>query len=247
VLIDWFTVFAQAVNFLILAWLLKRFLYGPIIKAMQERQERLVRELDSARQSRKEADDYAQSLSVKRDELERDAEAILDKARDAADTRLEQWLAEARRDVEARKMAWADGLEREQAALSDRLKARMAKQIMRLSEKVLRDLAGEDLEARVLDDFMSRLAGVVPDAQYRDVVVVRTGFPLSVALFEKLKRSVEEYFPAHSGIETSEDASLGVGIVMLVGDIKWEWSLASYLDGVEEAVFAELAGIKAAT
>ena len=34
-LIDWFTVFAQVVNFLILIAILKRFLYGPIIKAMK--------------------------------------------------------------------------------------------------------------------------------------------------------------------------------------------------------------------
>ena len=35
-LIDWFTVFAQAVNFLILVWLLKRFLYKPILHAIDD-------------------------------------------------------------------------------------------------------------------------------------------------------------------------------------------------------------------
>ncbi len=32
--IDWFTVGAQALNFLILVWLMKRFLYKPILNAI---------------------------------------------------------------------------------------------------------------------------------------------------------------------------------------------------------------------
>jgi F-type H+-transporting ATPase subunit b len=38
-LIDWFTVGAQAVNFLILVWLLKRFLYRPVLAAVDAREE----------------------------------------------------------------------------------------------------------------------------------------------------------------------------------------------------------------
>src|ERR1700722_2987374 len=41
----WITVVAQAINFLILVWLLKRFLYKPILNAIDERQ----RLLDEAR------------------------------------------------------------------------------------------------------------------------------------------------------------------------------------------------------
>ena len=37
-LIDWFTVGAQALNFLILVWLMKRFLYQPILHAIDERE-----------------------------------------------------------------------------------------------------------------------------------------------------------------------------------------------------------------
>ena len=37
-LIDWFTVVAEIVNFLILLWLLKRFLYKPVLNAMDKRE-----------------------------------------------------------------------------------------------------------------------------------------------------------------------------------------------------------------
>ena len=44
-LIDWFTVGAQVVNFLILVWLLKRFLYRPILDAIDAREKRIARVL----------------------------------------------------------------------------------------------------------------------------------------------------------------------------------------------------------
>jgi len=37
-LIDWFTVVAQVINFLILVWLMKRFLYKPILNAIAARE-----------------------------------------------------------------------------------------------------------------------------------------------------------------------------------------------------------------
>ena len=47
-LIDWFTVSAQAVNFLILVWLLNRFLYKPILNAIDVREKLIATELADA-------------------------------------------------------------------------------------------------------------------------------------------------------------------------------------------------------
>jgi F-type H+-transporting ATPase subunit b len=48
--IDWLTVIAQIVNFLILVWLLKRFLYHPVITAMDRREQRIAERLQLAEQ-----------------------------------------------------------------------------------------------------------------------------------------------------------------------------------------------------
>ena len=47
--IDWLTVAAQIVNFLVLVWLLQRFLYGPITRAMARRETRIEDRLADAR------------------------------------------------------------------------------------------------------------------------------------------------------------------------------------------------------
>ena len=55
-LIDWFTVAAQITNFLVLVWLLKRFLYGPILHAMAEREKRIQNTIESANAQKTEAE-----------------------------------------------------------------------------------------------------------------------------------------------------------------------------------------------
>jgi len=47
-LIDWFTVGAQVINFAILVWLLKRFLYKPILAAVDAREARIAAERAAA-------------------------------------------------------------------------------------------------------------------------------------------------------------------------------------------------------
>ena len=60
--IDWFTVVAQAINFLILVWLLKRFLYKPILHAIDEREKGIAAQLAEAEakkaEAQKERDDF---------------------------------------------------------------------------------------------------------------------------------------------------------------------------------------------
>ena len=54
-LVDWFTVAAQVVNFVILVWLLKRFLYQPILHAIDAREQRIALSLADAAAKEAEA------------------------------------------------------------------------------------------------------------------------------------------------------------------------------------------------
>ena len=46
--INWFTVIAQVINFLILVWLLKKFLYKPILNAIDEREKKIADKIKDA-------------------------------------------------------------------------------------------------------------------------------------------------------------------------------------------------------
>ena len=64
-LINPFTVLAQLVNFLILVWLLKRFLYKPILHAIDEREKGIAAQLAQAEGKVAEAQKSAMTSSTR--------------------------------------------------------------------------------------------------------------------------------------------------------------------------------------
>ena len=59
--IDWFTLSAQIVNFLILLVLLRKFLYGPLRNVMQKREEKVTSRLEEARRKLDEAEEQRET------------------------------------------------------------------------------------------------------------------------------------------------------------------------------------------
>ena len=96
-LIDWFTVGAQTLNFLILVWLMKRFLYKPILHAIDEREKRIAAELASADRKKDEAEKQINELKQKNEELDQQRTTILKKATDEAKIEGQKLLDEARK------------------------------------------------------------------------------------------------------------------------------------------------------
>src|ERR1700683_5526283 len=100
-LIDWFTVGAQALNFLILVWLLRHFLYKPILDAIDAREQRIATELADAAalkaESKKEQDEYQR----KNQALEAERVTLLSRATDEAKARREALLADAHRQADS--------------------------------------------------------------------------------------------------------------------------------------------------
>ena len=240
-LIDWFTVAAQVVNFLILAWLLKRFLYGPIVAAMDERRRRLAEELQRADEARDEAERRAADLSQRRQALEEAAGTMLAKAQEEAETRREAWLTKARAEVEERSRAWLEAVRREQGAIAAVIRRRVAEQVVGIAAKVLRDLADDDLETRAVEDFLARLDQSEPQPGVRGTISVRTGFALSPQTVQRVEAAIRAHYLDCDRVETASDPELGFGVAVLGGDTLWQWNLTAYLDEAEKAIAAELA------
>ena len=78
--IDWLTVAAQAVNFLVLVYLLRRFLYQPVVAAMTRREERIAQQLQEAAQREQQALQETQAFQEKNQAFEHDRAAMLSRA-----------------------------------------------------------------------------------------------------------------------------------------------------------------------
>ena len=104
--IDWFTVIAQIINFLILVALLKRFLYGPIIRAMDDRERRIASRLEEANRREQEAQEEIAAYRARREELEDAREDALARAREEAEKTRHELITSARAEIREMQQQW---------------------------------------------------------------------------------------------------------------------------------------------
>jgi F-type H+-transporting ATPase subunit b len=100
-LIDWFTVCAQALNFLILVWLMKRFLYKPILHAIDAREKLIAAELADAAKKKAEAQKERDEFPAQERGVRPAARRALTKATDEAKAERQRLLDEARKAADA--------------------------------------------------------------------------------------------------------------------------------------------------
>lgn len=105
-LIDWFTIVAQIFNFLILLWLLKRFLYKPILNAMDEREQKITYRLREAQRAEQEAEQEAQEFREKAAELDSQRDRLILEARNEAEALRKELLHQARQEVDQAQERW---------------------------------------------------------------------------------------------------------------------------------------------
>ncbi len=238
-LIDWFTVVAQAINFLLLVWLLKRFLYGPIVRAMRQREERIARDLEQAETTREQARVERNALAAARAGLEQQREAVLHEAREQARQWREQAMQSARGEVDVQRRAWRRSLQDEQAAFATALRTRIARAVMQVSREALGDLADGTLEERLAARLLRELPrnGFAPPEK----ALVRTGFPPGEELRERLGQGLRQRWEQLRSVEFEHAPELGFGLECILGDHKIHWNIDSYMAGLEERVLVAFA------
>lgn len=155
--IDWFTLVAQIVNFLILLWLLQRFLYGPILRVMKEREYKLTAQFHAAEAKIREAEQERDALQAEREDLEARREELMQAARDEAAERRRAMIHDARQEADALMSRWYDAIEREKQTFLREVQTRLGEQLMRLVRRSLSDLAGLELEKAIVGAFVTQV------------------------------------------------------------------------------------------
>lgn len=243
-LIDWFTVAAQIVNFLILVALLKYFLYDRIIKAMDEREERIKSRLDEAEKKKKEATQEAESYREKNRELEEKRQEMLSQAKTEAETHRKELVHQARQEVDDLRAGWRKAVEKGKESFIRDLRKMAAHQVYAVARLSLKDLADADLEERAADVFLERIREM-EEQQRKDLaesvkngdgrMVVRSAFEMPAASRQKITRALRDRIEDDIEVEYETVPELIMGIEIKTPDRKLAWTVEHYLDTLEDA------------
>jgi F-type H+-transporting ATPase subunit b len=245
VLIDWFTVIAQIINFLILVALLRYFLYDPIIQAMDAREGRIAADLEAAERKREEAAQEIKTYQEKNQELDAQRDDWLREAKEEVEERRKEMIHKARREMDETRDRWYQALQQEKDAFLEDLRQRTGRQVYAILRQALTDLAGAELEERLVDVFLQRLEDL--DSEERQAiaaalgeedqeVVIYSAHELPSETRKRLTTAVQTLRAddSQNNIRFADNPDLIGGLELRVTGYKVAWSLSNYLASLEE-------------
>jgi F-type H+-transporting ATPase subunit b len=245
--IDWFTLVAQIVNFLILLLLLRRFLYGPIIETMDKREQKISARLQEAEEKRSEAEQQVELYRRQRQELEGQRDEQLAQIRLEVEARRQELLDEAHHEIQEKKRDWQMALRREQVAFLRNLRQRLGREAGEIARRALQELADVQVEQRMVNLFAKRIGELEADEKAEisasiqesdGEIVIRSAFELSVQAQQAITDAVREHLLDGDGLrprfQTSPD--LIAGVQLQAGGYEVDWTVRDYLDHLEEQI-----------
>jgi F-type H+-transporting ATPase subunit b len=253
VLIDWFTVIAQIINFLILVLLLRRFLYRPILNMMAERERKIAERLEQAEKQRETAAAEIETYRQKNADFDEEREAMIRQAQADVTDRRQGWLNEARNEVKETRTRWQKALTEEREAFLQTVRLQAGRQTYQVIRQALADLADAELEAQIVAVFVSRLASLpAKDAQpihealegETAVLTLHSGFDLDDDQRQALLKGITTQFSNGHTLQFQTNPDLICGLELVAPGHKVAWSLSSYLDELEEALLDVLTGVE---
>jgi len=244
-LFDWFTVGAQALNFLILVFLMWRFLYKPILHAIDEREKRIAGELADAEAKRGEAQKERDEYRHKNEDLAQQRAALLSQATEEAKVERQRLLDEARQAADALSSKRQETLRNDAHNLNQAISNRAQQEVFAIARKALTELAGASLEERLGEVFTRRLRELESRAKAplaealktaTDPALVRSAFELPAEQRAAIQKAINETFSADIRLRFEKTPDLVSGIELTTNGLKVGWSIAEYLTSLEEGV-----------
>ena len=237
--IDLFTLIAQIINLLILLFLLRKFLYLPVLKAVNERQKAIADELQAAEDAQQTAIRTVQKCEKQMQKLEAQKQEILQQAHDEADKLAADLTAKAHKEYTHQQEQWKQHLQGEQKNFEHTMQKAIAAQFNRFAQKALRQIADTDINELAVAALLRKLRELPEPKQQeyaaafadKPKIEVKSAQPLSPQLKAQLKENLQKMWQlsAQTKFEFSADPELIGGLCMQADEQLVSWNLQEYL------------------
>lgn len=243
-IIDWFTVGAQALNFLVLVWLMRRFLYKPVLKAIDGREKRIAAQLSEADSKLTEAHAERDEFQRKNADFDQERTTLMANVSAEAETLRQQLRDETAEEATALRKKWRNSLSTEQRNLKETLTRKTREEVFAISRKTLSDLADAKLEKAIAKVLIQRLG----DLSSEQMSLLKTAFastaaPLVRSTFRlqppeqaAIQKAIHETFSTDTPLRFEISPDLIAGIELTIQGQKIAWSISEYLTSLEESV-----------
>jgi F-type H+-transporting ATPase subunit b len=217
---SWSTFALQAVNFLILVWLLKRFLFKPVSAIVAQRKAEIARALSDAQAARQTAEQARIDFEAHQAAIEAQRQSIIEQTRAALAGERSHMIEVARADIEKLNSMARGRLAQERERAEDEIFGRTVQIAVQLAENLLRRFAAPRLDELFLDQVLNHLDHLAAAqraallGQFGDgggQLVLTTAYPIDVEAQSKWGAALKQRLGTAPRIVFANDLKLIAG------------------------------------
>lgn len=239
--INWFTVIAQIVNFLILVYLLKRFLYKPVLEAIDAREKKIAAQLEDAARKKAEAKEDKELFRQKNEAFDKERVAKMNEVLAQVDSEKERLFEEVRKESTALRSKFEASLKQQELDIKDSLKRKTKNAVFQIASKTLADLANADLEEQVVHVFLEKIEKLngTEKSKFKDAlldsaapITIKSVFELSATSKKNLEAMIGKITGKQNNFQYLLEPELVSGIEIGTASYQLSWNIESYLDSL---------------
>jgi F-type H+-transporting ATPase subunit b len=236
---SWSTFALQLVNFLVLVWLLKRFLFKPISTIVAERKAQILRAQAEAETARQSAQQAREDFDQRRSELEAQRQTISEQARTELAGERAKMLAAAQAEIDKLKSGMLTQLAEERQKVACEIGDQAVEIAIQLASRLLQQCAAPHLDQLWLDQLLDHLDRLTPAERAalidqsgpdRGSLLVTTASPLDPDTESKWRRSLTNHLGQSPPVSFAVDKDLIAGVELksslVILRLSWRQALA---------------------
>lgn len=246
--INWFTVIAQIVNFLILVWLLKRFLYKPVLNAIDQREKKIADQLQEAAAKKADAEKEHDLFLQKNIHFDNERAAKMDGLQEEVDSEKSRLLEEVRDESNALRTKYDESLKQQERDMQDTIKRKTQDAVFSIAGKTLADIADANLEEQAIQVFIKKIEHL--DAANKEElknalrhadkkVAIKSAFEISDSSKMQLEKCIEEITGDKNSFKYELEPELISGIEIDTKTYQVSWNIESYLDSLNTGIITK--------
>ncbi len=226
-----------------MVWLLRRFLYRPVLNAIDEREKKIAAQLANAELQKAEAGKERSTYLAKNETFDNERKSLMDKAMAEAESERQNMLEKSRNEAATLSKTLQAALNENQAQLHEQIAANTRRQVFAIARKALTDLASADLNEYIATMFVQKLKSVSASEKAllnealktnSNQVIISSAFELPDKLKNEINVAITGLLGTTPVIHYKINDTLIGGIELTAGGYKLAWGIAAYLNSLEK-------------
>ena len=247
------TFLAQIVNLFLLIWILKRFLYRPVLAVIEKRRQQIAHSIQEADEKLAEADQTQKTVAKLKEDFEKKRQKRLDDLDQEIHQHREQLLKELEKEYQSKQQKLQATLDSNWTSAENTIQQMIGREFVTLAQKILTEWSSQSPVDQMLILFAKKVKALSQNKkkqiqtilkQQKSVQVI-TSATLTKAQQNNLKEILSKNFvlPPKMRLQYKKHSDLILGLEIRIGDFSLDWNLNTYLNEMNERLKQGISGL----